>query len=304
MMNKIIRELKFDPNEEDCGVTAISLVTYPAIEEDFLYFSEDFIKTGKGIAPKKKSTDLQKLLDPVYGWKYWKISTRNSDIWKIDTSHKWCINHCNPNQNIYTVDQIHKFANKLTAEEKEGWIDESEVPSFTKNFKGIHSDNFNMDQQLFNCRHFLEPVRDIKEIQNQGVLFSKTETFSIDFAISDTEEKRIRGVVMLPYKLIPRRDGFGKEYSVWYSKETVRKYFEKYGMNRTITIQHEGDITGNAILTKSWIYEKDGDAYYGSNKPVVGSWLVEYQILNDKLWSLIKEKKIKGFSIEVLAAID
>ena len=79
---------------------------------------------------------------------------------------------------------------------------------------------------------------------------------------------------------------------MFFSRETIRKIKEKYGFNRTITIEHAGDITGNAILLDSWLVE---DEEKGQTE-----WYLKYKILNDKLWEVIKDEMVTGFSVEAL----
>ena len=94
--------------------------------------------------------------------------------------------------------------------------------------------------------------------------------------------------------MIIRRDvdGMGTPGYIYFSRDTVRKLQKKYGFNRTVTIMHQEDITGAVILLDSWIVENDT-----MNET---QWFVKYKIVSDKLWQLIKEKKVKGFSIESL----
>lgn len=302
-----IKELIFDENDPDCGIQAISFVTHPAIEKDFMYFNNDNFVTRKKDGVVVKQTDTIKLLDPVFKtWKYWKMATRNNEVPTIETSHEFCKDYAygssflkSGNKGIYTIPEINGWHLDPTAAYKEGWMTQT---NFTLNFNG-KADNYNLDQQIFNCRHFLTPVRDINELKKAGIKLSsdKVQTFSIDFAVSNADQHIIKGVVMIPNVLIYRRDQeTGEEYHVYFSKETIKKLKDKYGFNRTITIQHEEDITGNAILLDSYIYPSDKDDNAGYTDLKEGSWICEYKILNEKLWDIIKTKGVKGFSVEAL----
>ena len=235
-----------------------------------------------------------RLLDPVYGYKFWKISTVNNQSLLIDTSHDFCKKHAGK---VFSIDQIHKMSKDKTAKYNLGWKDED---TYCDNFAGIkESRGFKLDNQIFNCRHFFEPVRDIKDVPDKLLNKMSSQSFSIDFKTIDDEKKCVKGVAMIPEQLIYRRDEMNNEFYVYFSIETVAKLQQKYGFNREITIQHQDNITGNAIMMNSWIYDgKNDDCGYTDLK--VGSWCVEYKILNDNLWQLIKDKNVKGFSVELI----
>lgn len=293
-----IREFQFDENDELEGIQAISFVSYPAIEKDFIYLSkQDFLKS-KGI--DKPETDTQKLLTKDGNWKFWRMATRAGQSPIIETSHEFCKNHAQPPNNVYHIDEIRSWHQNLTADESKGWIEESD---FTKTFAGKSSSSFNLDKQLYNCRHFLTPVRDIREIppSKEYLLSSvKKTTIKVEFSITNKEQRIIKGAAMIPNILIYRRDEQGNPYYIYFKKETIKKLKDKYGFNRTITIQHTEDITGNAILLNSWIYPTEKDDNCNLEKMKDGTWCVEYKVLNDKLWDIIKKKGVKGFSVEIV----
>lgn len=314
-----IREFKFDEDDVDSGIQAISFVTDPAIEQDFIFFSkEEFVTIGdlgpgidgpeKPLSPKeqKKLTDTQKLINSDgYGWNFWEYITVNNEKSLLDNSHEFCVKHVNQ---VFHITEIRNWSRTLTVKEKEGWIAES---NFTKNFKGILETDFNLHQQLYNCRHFLSPVRNASKVppaklnRNWGFFNEqkKQKKFSIEFSITSDEKHEIKGVAMIPEMLIYRVDGEGRGYHGYFTKSTVQKLKERYGYNKEITIQHEENITGNAILLDSWIFDKDNTDNCGVENLKDGSWCLQYKILNDNLWKIIKQKGVKGFSVEVLLPI-
>ena len=93
-----------------------------------------------------------------------------------------------------------------------------------------------------------------------------------------------------------------KEYYVYFSKNTVKQASENflnYFKNNNATIEHEHKVSGVSVV-ESWIVEdpkKDKSALYGFNVPK-GTWFVTMKIENDEVWQLIKDKKLKGLSIE------
>jgi hypothetical protein len=296
-----IKELTYS-DEEWAGIQAISLVKYPAIETDFVFFNKQNFLNVEGI--NVPQTNTQKLLHPTYGWKYWEIDVREGDM-LLENSHSFCKEHAGK---VFSVNEIQNFQYHKTAKYDLGWKTQS---TFCQTFQGIkNADGFNLDNQIFNCRHFLKPVRDINKVPDRfkkpnGELMSSQnviEKFNINFEITNMDKREIKGVCMIPNMLIYRRNEYGQEYYVWFSKETIKKYKEKFGFNRSITIQHAEEGTGKAILLDSWLFDGQNDDC-GYNDLKDGSWCLKYKIVSDSLWENIKEKKIKGFSIEILLPI-
>ena len=313
-----IREFKFDDEDIDSGIQAISFVTDPAIEQDFIFFSkEEFVTIGDlgpgiegpeaPLSPKeqKKLTDTEKLIHPTYGWNFWEYATVNGEKALIDTSHEFCKNHVNQ---VFHITEIRNWNKVLTSQEKNGWIMESD---YTKMFNGTLSQDFNLHQQLYNCRHFLSPIRNASKVptaklnRNWGFFNKqkKQKKFSINFSITSDEKHEIKGVAMIPEMLIYRVDSENRGYHGYFTKETVKKLKERYGYNKEITIQHEENITGNAILLDSWIFDKKNTDNCGVENLKDGSWCLQYKILNNNLWEIIKKRGINGFSVEVLLPI-
>jgi len=280
----IFRELILE--DEFDGVNAISLVDAPAIMKNFVHFSEEIelrtVKVDGGF------------LDLDEFWKY----TASPDDETIPTSHKFCKLKAG---NVFHISEIRGWDSKKSS--YEGFIQESD---YFKDFKGSNSVSFNIDNQLYNCRHHFKRVRkarDVPEWKQQQ--WKKKTKFSnekvqknIQFNI-DKEKREIVGLALVPNLMIPRHNvgNTGKSGYVWLSKKTIKQIKEKYGFNRTLTIQHEADITGRAILLDSWLCPDDKDIKFNVES-IEGSWALRYKIIDDKLWQLIKDQSVVGFSIE------
>jgi len=291
---KII-ELKLNDQYEDDGILAVSFVSHPAIEKDFIYFSkEDFLKRKGSTTPV-----IDPLKDANGNWKYWQMVTTQNQKPVLDNSHDFCREHAVPPKNIYTIQQINQWHTKPQAKYDLGWNTSS---NFTQVFNGV-ADNYNLDQQIFNCRHYLTPIVDKKDLKKAGIKFQEDEkqTFQIDFSITNDEKRIIKGVVMIPNVLIYRYDHQKQQdYYVYFSKKTIKQLKEKYKWNRSITYQHQNNITGSAILMNSWLYEQESDDNCGIDNLKLGSWCMEYKIISNKLWESVKTKGVKGFSVELL----
>jgi len=117
----------------------------------------------------------------------------------------------------------------------------------------------------------------------------------------DAEKRILMGAALIPNKTIFRKQD-GKEFSIFFSKATVRKgseLFLKRGFQSESTLEHQVALDG-VTVSESWIVEdtvKDKSALYNLSVPV-GTWMISLKIDNDEVYELAKKGEIKGFSIE------
>jgi hypothetical protein len=125
----------------------------------------------------------------------------------------------------------------------------------------------------------------------------------------DEDRHILVGAAMVPNKMIHRYDDLGNLYYVFFSKESIKKMADKFlRQKRTdeTSVEHNGIKLGSdkAYITESWVSEdpiKDKSAAYGFNLPA-GTWFVSMKVDDPKVWNLIKQKALTGFSVEGLFA--
>lgn len=147
----------------------------------------------------------------------------------------------------------------------------------------------------------LDQERQTKEnIKNPQVVseFSKQYKFA-----TDDDQQIVVGPMMIPNKLILRVDDEGNPYQVYFSEETIRdiayRMMEQKKLDE-INLEHEQDNTVDGYMLESWIVESvenDKQQIYGMDHPV-GSWMGMYKIEDPKVWELVKNGAVTGFSIE------
>ena len=131
--------------------------------------------------------------------------------------------------------------------------------------------------------------------------------FNNDFlslAKADEEKKQLVGAILIPDKKIPRLDKeTSEEYDVFFTKDTIKqaqKLFMESLNNNNHTFEHQEPIKGLTVV-ESWIKEDkkyDKSNMYGFNLPV-GTWFVQVSAENNpEIWEAIKNKEVRGFSIE------
>jgi len=157
----------------------------------------------------------------------------------------------------------------------------------------------------------IDETKDIEMIVNSFVSEPATEKEWLYFSDSkkrldfyDTEKQIVTSVVMLANTPIYRNDD-GYEYMLVFTAEAIEKmafdYFSKNGFNK-ISINHNGSvIEGSAILLESYFVDDNKKAPEKFGTLPKGTWIVSYKVVDKKIWDMIKNKKLRGFSIEVLA---
>tara|TARA_B100001094_G_scaffold7119_1_gene6372 strand:- start:13461 stop:14453 length:993 start_codon:yes stop_codon:yes gene_type:complete len=132
--------------------------------------------------------------------------------------------------------------------------------------------------------------------------------FNNDFlslAKVDEEKKQLIGAVLIPDKKINRYDKeTNEEYDVYFTKDTIKKaqsLFMSSLRNNNHTLEHQEQVDGLSVV-ESWIKEDekfDKSNLWGFKNMPVGTWFVQVSAEgNDDIWDKIKNKEVRGFSIE------
>jgi len=119
------------------------------------------------------------------------------------------------------------------------------------------------------------------------------------------EDKRIvTGPLMIPNMEIPRKAEDGSKYYVYFTEETIRQIAEKFVREKKVdrtNIEHDSeDIRDQNYLFETWIVENpemDKAKALGFEVPK-GTWMGSMRVMDDTTWNMVKEGKIKGFSVE------
>ena len=157
----------------------------------------------------------------------------------------------------------------------------------------------------------IDETKDIEMIVNSFVSEPATEKEWLFFnrkkqvlIFYDDEQQIVTSVVMLANTPIYRNDD-GYEYKLVFTPEAIKKmafdYFSKNNFNK-ISIEHNGEVLeGSAILLESYFVDSVKSVPQKFGKIPDGSWIMSYKVVDKKIWDMIKNKKLRGFSIEVVA---
>lgn len=113
------------------------------------------------------------------------------------------------------------------------------------------------------------------------------------------EKMEILGAVMIPDMPILRKKENGEYYNCWFSKETVKKIaykFQKQKNTNNFSVKHNGKLVDGVYLAETWIVDEDECKKYGVNN---GTWYSVTKCENRDVWQLVKDKYVKGFSVEL-----
>lgn len=130
----------------------------------------------------------------------------------------------------------------------------------------------------------------------------------IDFEFSVNKDKQLLyGPLLVPNKLIYRRDEKGNEYNIVFDKETIEIIADKYNKNKLgdiFNFQHS-DKKVEAYLRENWLVENpDKSNKYGFELED-GTWFGSVKVQDEEFWmSEVKTEKVKGFSVELRAGVE
>lgn len=135
------------------------------------------------------------------------------------------------------------------------------------------------------------------------------EQHKVMFAIQDEDRHIISGALMLSDTPIFRTDPKRGDFYCVFSKETIEKIAVKFfenGYQSNVNLQHNnGEMLQGLTMFESFISDKSRGILpmKGFEDCPDGSWFGSFKIKNEDAWQLIKEGKVKGFSVEGLFSL-
>ena len=127
---------------------------------------------------------------------------------------------------------------------------------------------------------------------------------NIKFQIVSEDKQIISGPVMLADSPIYRNDSVNGEYYVVFSKDTIFKIAQKFfkkGYQANVNLMHDSEQKVSGVtMFESFISDKDRGIMpmRGFEDAPDGSWFGSFKVEDDSVWQMIKEGKVKGFSVE------
>lgn len=124
---------------------------------------------------------------------------------------------------------------------------------------------------------------------------------------ANKDKQMLFGPLLIPNKLIYRRDESGNEYNIVFDEETIQIIADKYNENKlgdVFNFQHSNEKVEAALL-QNWITgEVDKSQEMGFELPK-GTWFGGVKVKNEKFWlEEVKTGLVKGFSVEIKAGTE
>jgi hypothetical protein len=127
---------------------------------------------------------------------------------------------------------------------------------------------------------------------------------NVKFQIISEDKRIISGAIMLADSPIYRNDNTNGEYYVVFSKDTIFKIAQKFfkkGYQANVNLMHDSEQQVSGVtMFESFISDKDRGILpmKGFEDAPDGSWFGSFKVEDDAVWEMIKEGKVKGFSVE------
>lgn len=120
---------------------------------------------------------------------------------------------------------------------------------------------------------------------------TKDISLSVDILKARQDKQLVTGIVLVPETV----DGQGDIYSAEVIEEAAHAFLANYNSKTTLGFQHKEFKANRFALVESWIAPMD--LVIGTQAIKAGSWIITVKVLLSADWKLIKDGKIKGFSI-------
>ena len=124
------------------------------------------------------------------------------------------------------------------------------------------------------------------------------------FAIQDEDKHIISGPLMLADEPIYRNNSKFGEHYVIFKPETIKDIsikFAKKGYQQNVNLMHDSNMQlDGLVMFESFIVDRSRGILpmEGFEDAKDGSWFGSFYVENPQAWQLIKDGKVKGFSVE------
>jgi len=115
----------------------------------------------------------------------------------------------------------------------------------------------------------------------------------VEIAKANNEEQTVTGVVLQP----ETTDAQGDIYDASVIKQAAYNYLANYNKSTKLGRQHQDFKKWQKRFALVESYLAPMDFALGSKVVKGGSWIMTVKVLDGKIWTMVKEGKITGFSI-------
>jgi len=309
-MDLPIYELKIQEELDDnAEVSFIALVDKPAIKKDFIVFAQDFVEPTSGehkdkflprcisyvVNEGKDSEQAVAICNSIWEQHFagLKVSFDYDDTLSTARGKELAQKEIDANNTLYIISARQDKEGMLTTAKELG-IPESRVYATGSNTAKIEK-----IKELAINKHYDNNADVISKLGSVGHKFN-----FMGFAIQSEDKHIISGPLMLADTPIYRNNSKFGEHYVKFSAETIKEIaikFSKKGYQQNVNLMHDSQMQlDGLVMFESFIVDKErGIApMAGFQDAKDGSWFGSFYVENDQAWKLIKDGKVKGFSVE------
>ena len=301
-----VYEMLIDESDDsDLQVDFIALVDKPAIKKDFLKFGEEFINPAKGehkteflprcisyvINEGKESEQAVAICNSLWDEHFagMKVSYDYDDTLSTERGKELA------KASIENGDVVYIISARQDKDSMLATADELGIPHSRVFATGSNAAKIEKVKELGIDKHVDNNADVVNQLDSVGSKFK--------FVIQDEEQRIISGPLMVANQRIYRVDD-GFEYEVFFSPATIKKIaikMAKKGFQNNVNLMHDSDMQLQGV-TLFEIFQSDKERgimpMKGFEDLADGSLFGSMYVDNDQAWQLIKEGKVKGFSIE------
>ena len=143
---------------------------------------------------------------------------------------------------------------------------------------------------------------DAPAIKKDFIVFNEEE--KISFAVQNEDMRIITGALMIPQQLIYRNNKALGEHYVKFTTDTIKQIaikFAKKGYHNNVNLMHDEALKMQGVtMFESFISDSNRGIkpMQAFNDLPNGTWFGSFYVENEDVWQLVKQGKVKGFSVE------
>jgi len=297
----------------DAEVSFVALVDSPAIKKDFLAFNEEFIDPKKG---EQKDEFLSRCISYVIN------EGKETEQAVAICNSLWEQHFAEDSYTDYPKQASENAKAALRYAEEYGWKECGTPVGKARANQLANNEPISRDTIARMASFERHRENSNKELGDgcgrlmwlawggdAGVEWAARKLKQIDktelaFAIQSESEHIITGPLMIPQQLIYRNsEQFGEHY-VKFSVDTIKQIaikFSKKGYQKNVNLMHEQDMKVDGLtMFESFISDSNrGIKPMEAFKDLPdGTWFGSFYVENPKVWQMVKEGQVKGFSVE------
>lgn len=171
-------------------------------------------------------------------------------------------------------------------------------------YKGLPLYSLTIDEDGINDGITIMSIVDKPAVESDFMKFSSQK---IKLSLND-EKRIVTGCALRADYPIYRKNG-DDEFYVTFGPDAIEKIvqrFMKSGLNEAVNIMHDDSMkVDDVFLFESFILNDNHRVTHSEFEDISnGSWMVSYKVDNDRVWDLVKEGRLRGFSVEINANMD